>query len=96
MLDWLLEPLSFEFMRHAIAISILIGILCPIVGSYLIVQRMALLGDVIAHCVLPGLSISFFWGLISWWGPLARVFWGLLLLPGFGLNLGSKSIQQWP
>lgn len=50
-------------MRHAIAISILIGILCPIVGSYLIVQRMALLGDVIAHCVLPGLSISFFLGI---------------------------------
>jgi manganese/iron transport system permease protein len=63
MLDWLLEPLSFEFMRHAIAISILIGILCPIVGSYLIVQRMALLGDVIAHCVLPGLSIAFFLGI---------------------------------
>jgi manganese/iron transport system permease protein len=33
------------------------------VGSYLIVQRMALLGDVIAHCVLPGLSISFFLGI---------------------------------
>jgi manganese/iron transport system permease protein len=40
-----------------------VGILCPIVGSYLIVQRMALLGDVIAHCVLPGLSISFFLGI---------------------------------
>jgi manganese/iron transport system permease protein len=50
-------------MRNAIAISILIGILCPVVGSYLIVQRMALLGDVIAHCVLPGLSISFFLGI---------------------------------
>jgi manganese/iron transport system permease protein len=63
MLDWLLEPLGYEFMRNAIAISILIGILCPVVGSYLIVQRMALLGDVIAHCVLPGLSISFFLGI---------------------------------
>jgi manganese/iron transport system permease protein len=63
MLDCLLEPLSYEFMRNAIAISILIGILCPVVGSYLIVQRMALLGDVIAHCVLPGLSISFFLGI---------------------------------
>jgi manganese/iron transport system permease protein len=63
MLDWLIEPLGYEFMRNAIAISILIGILCPVVGSYLIVQRMALLGDVIAHCVLPGLSISFFLGI---------------------------------
>lgn len=59
----LLDPLHYEFMRNAIAISIVIGILCPVVGSYLIVQRMALLGDVIAHCVLPGLSISFFLGI---------------------------------
>lgn len=60
MFEWLTEPLGYEFMRYAIAVGILIGILCPVVGSYLIVQRMALLGDVIAHCVLPGLSISFF------------------------------------
>jgi manganese/iron transport system permease protein len=62
MLTWLLEPLSYEFMRNAIAIGVLVGVLCPVVGSYLIVQRMALLGDVIAHCVLPGLSVSFFFG----------------------------------
>ena len=63
MLNLLVEPLGYEFMRNAIAISVLVGILCPVVGSYLIVQRMALLGDVIAHCVLPGLSISFFLGI---------------------------------
>lgn len=63
MLDLLLEPLGYEFMRNALTIGLLIGILCPVVGSYLIIQRMALLGDVIAHCVLPGLSISFFLGI---------------------------------
>lgn len=63
LLNWVLEPLGYEFMRNAIAIGVLIGLLCPVVGSYLIVQRMALLGDVIAHCVLPGLSLSFFLGI---------------------------------
>jgi manganese/iron transport system permease protein len=63
MLDILIAPWHYEFMRHAIAVGILVGILCPIVGSYLIVQRMALFGDVIAHCVLPGLSLSFFLGI---------------------------------
>ncbi|HAA30745.1 MAG TPA: hypothetical protein DCE56_27460 [Cyanobacteria bacterium UBA8553] len=62
MLNWLIEPLNYEFMRNAIAVGILAGILCPVVGTYLIVQRMALLGDVIAHAVLPGLAIAFFWG----------------------------------
>ncbi len=62
MLNWLIEPLGYEFIRNAIAVGILTGILCPVVGTYLIVQRMALLGDVIAHAVLPGLAIAFFWG----------------------------------
>ncbi|MBR8830640.1 MAG: Manganese transport system membrane protein MntB [Chroococcopsis gigantea SAG 12.99] len=60
MLQWLLEPLGFEFMRNALIVGILVGILCPVVGTYLIVQRMALLGDVMAHSVLPGLAIAFF------------------------------------
>ncbi len=61
MLNWLLEPLGFEFMRNALMAGILVGVLCPIVGTYLIVQRMALLGDVMAHSVLPGLAVAFFW-----------------------------------
>ena len=63
MLTGLLEPLNYEFMRHAIAVGVIVGILCPVVGSYLIVQRMALLGDVIAHAVMPGLSVSLFLGI---------------------------------
>jgi manganese/iron transport system permease protein len=59
-MDWLLEPLSYEFMRQALLASLLVGVLCPIVGTYLIVQRMAMLGDVVAHGVLPGLAIATF------------------------------------
>jgi manganese/iron transport system permease protein len=60
MMDWLVEPLQFEFMRNALLSGILAGILCPVVGSYLIVQRMTLLGDVMAHSVLPGIVVAFF------------------------------------
>jgi manganese/iron transport system permease protein len=63
MIDLLLEPLTFEFMRNAIIMAILLGILCATTGSYLIVQRMGLLGDVIAHAVLPGLAIAFYFGI---------------------------------
>lgn len=63
MLDWLLDPLNYEFMRNALAAGVVIGILCPVVGTYLVVQRMALLGDVIAHAILPGLAIANFLGI---------------------------------
>ena len=56
-MDWLLDLLNYEFMRQALMAGVLMGILCPIVGTYLLVQRMALLGDVVAHAVLPGLAI---------------------------------------
>jgi manganese/iron transport system permease protein len=62
MFNLLLEPLEFEFMRNALLTAIMLGVLCAVVGSYLIVQRMGLLGDVIAHAVLPGLAIAFFLG----------------------------------
>jgi manganese/iron transport system permease protein len=80
MLSVLLDPLNYEFMRNAIAISMVIGILCPVVGCYLIVQRMALLGDVIAHCVLPGLSISFFLGIDILIGAFASGILGSLIV----------------
>ncbi|MEO1446659.1 MAG: metal ABC transporter permease, partial [Cyanobacteria bacterium J06635_11] len=59
-MDWLLDPFNYEFMRQALTAGVLIGILCPIIGTYLIVQRMAMLGDVVAHAVLPGLAIANF------------------------------------
>jgi len=50
-------------MRNALAIGVLLGILCAVVGSYLIVQQMSMIGGVISHAVLPGLSLAFFLGI---------------------------------
>ncbi|HLP87052.1 MAG TPA: metal ABC transporter permease [Nostocaceae cyanobacterium] len=62
MLQPLLEPLQYSFMQRSLVIAILVGLLCAVVGSYLMVQRLALLGDAISHSVLPGLAIAFILG----------------------------------
>jgi manganese/iron transport system permease protein len=49
-------------MQRSLVIAILVGMLCAVVGSYLMVQRLALLGDAISHSVLPGLAIAFMIG----------------------------------
>ncbi|MBR8831817.1 MAG: Manganese transport system membrane protein MntB [Chroococcopsis gigantea SAG 12.99] len=59
MLQLLLEPLQYSFMQRSLIESIIVGIICAVVGSYLMVQRLALLGDAISHSVLPGLAIAF-------------------------------------
>jgi ABC-type Mn2+/Zn2+ transport system permease subunit len=50
-------------MRNALAIGVLMGVLGAVVGSYLIVQQIGMIGDVIAHAVIPGLSIAFYLGI---------------------------------
>lgn len=66
-LNWLeqllLEPLQFQFVREALGISIFLGILCAIVGTYSIVQEKGMMSCVISHAVLPGISIAFFLGI---------------------------------
>ncbi|MEA5575838.1 metal ABC transporter permease [Anabaena sp. UHCC 0451] len=62
MLNQLIEPLQYGFMQRSLIIAILVGLLCAVVGSYLMVQRLALLGDAISHSVLPGLAIAFMIG----------------------------------
>jgi manganese/iron transport system permease protein len=63
MISLLIEPLQFEFMRHALLTAVMMGVICAVVGSYLMVQHMGLLGDVIAHAVLPGLAIAYYFGI---------------------------------
>ncbi|OIP78559.1 MAG: hypothetical protein AUK48_01525 [Oscillatoriales cyanobacterium CG2_30_44_21] len=48
-------------MRNALIAGGLAGIICPVIGCFLVVQRMALLGDVMTHTVMPGMAIAFFW-----------------------------------
>ena len=62
MLETLLEPLQYSFMQRSLVMAIIVGIICAVVGSYLMVQRLALLGDAISHSVLPGLAIAYIVG----------------------------------
>jgi manganese/iron transport system permease protein len=59
---FLLEPLQYGFMQRSLLVAVIVGIICAVVGSYLMVRRMALLGDAISHSLLPGLAIAFIVG----------------------------------
>ena len=59
MLETILEPLQYSFMQRSLIVAITVGVICAVVGSYLMVQRLALLGDAISHSVLPGLAIAY-------------------------------------
>ena len=66
MLELLIEPFQYTFMLRALAVSIGIGLLCPMIGSYVVTRRLAFMGDALSHTVLPGLVLGYIIG----WNPL--------------------------
>lgn len=62
LIEGLLDPLQFGFMQRSLVVAVAVGILCAVMGSFLLVQRLALLGDAISHSLLPGLAIAFMLG----------------------------------
>ncbi len=50
-------------VRYALLGSILLGISCGLLGSFLVVRKMALVGDALSHAVLPGVALGFLWNM---------------------------------
>jgi manganese/iron transport system permease protein len=62
MFNWLINPLTYEFMQRALAAGILVGVLCSVIGCYVVLRSMAFLGDALAHAILPGIAIAYLLG----------------------------------
>lgn len=58
-MNWLFEPLQYAFMVRGLLASIMVGILCAVMGTYVVLRGMAFLGDAMAHAILPGVAIAF-------------------------------------
>jgi ABC-type Mn2+/Zn2+ transport system permease subunit len=59
MIEWVLNPLSYAFMQRGLLAALMIGVLCAVIGCYVVLRSMAFLGDAMAHAVLPGIAIAY-------------------------------------
>lgn len=55
----LLEPLSFEFLRTALAVTVTAGIVCGVLSCWLVLVGWSLMGDAVSHAVLPGVVLAY-------------------------------------
>jgi ABC-type Mn2+/Zn2+ transport system permease subunit len=58
-MSFFLQPLQYAFMTRAFAASLIVGILCAVMGTYVVLRGMAFLGDAMAHAILPGVAIAY-------------------------------------
>ena len=59
MLEVLLEPLAYEYMVKAVAISAAVGGICAFLSAYLMLKGWSLIGDALSHSVVPGVAITY-------------------------------------
>jgi len=62
MVTWLLEPLTYAFMQRGLLASVIVGVVCAVIGCYVVLRGMAFLGDALAHAILPGIAVAYLLG----------------------------------
>lgn len=92
LINLLITPLNYSFMVRGISAAVLTGIVCAVVGVYVVVQGMAFFGDALAHSILPGVAVGY---LITggareplfWWGT------GTAVLVSLAIGAVSKGAR---
>ncbi len=59
MVSWLLTPLSYGFMQRGLLAALIVGVLCAVIGCYVVLRGMAFMGDALAHAILPGIALAY-------------------------------------
>ncbi len=59
MIDFFLTPLAYEFMQRGLLASLMVGVLCAVIGCYVVLRSMAFMGDAMAHAILPGVAVAY-------------------------------------
>ncbi|HDJ5529014.1 TPA: metal ABC transporter permease [Staphylococcus aureus] len=70
MLEFVEHLFTYQFLNRALIISIIVGIVCGTVGSLIVLRGLSLMGDAMSHAVLPGVALSFLFGIPMFIGAL--------------------------
>ena len=62
--------MEFHFLQNALVSAVVIGAVAGILGCFIILRGMSLMGDAISHAVLPGVALSFILGINFFIGAL--------------------------
>ncbi|RMF39754.1 MAG: manganese ABC transporter permease [Anaerolineae bacterium] len=79
-----LEPLQYAFMWRGLLAVLIVGVVCAVVGAYVVLRGMAFFGDALAHSILPGVAIGYLLG-----GSGGLFWWALGTAVLVSLGIGS-------
>lgn len=90
-MNWLTEPFSLAFMQRALVASVIVGLVCAVIGCYIVLRSMAFLGDALAHAILPGVAVAYLAGVNLLAGALVA---GVLVAVGISFVSKAGTIKE--
>lgn len=92
LVDIVIAPLQYGFMLRGLAASVMVGIVCATVGTYVVLRGMAFFGDALAHAILPGVAVGYLVsgsarGPLFWWAL------GTAVLTALGIGAIGKEAK---
>jgi ABC-type Mn2+/Zn2+ transport system permease subunit len=55
----ILDPLAYEFFVRALGASMLVGLVCAVIGTYMVLRGLAFMGDALSHSAFPGVVAAY-------------------------------------
>jgi manganese/iron transport system permease protein len=90
-MTWLIEPMAFGFMQRGLVAALMVGILCSVIGCFVVLRSMAFLGDALAHAILPGVAIAYLLQINLTIGALVAA---ILVASGIGLFSRQGTLKE--
>ncbi len=94
MLQFFLAPFQYEFMWRGLAAVVMVGVVCAVVGTFVVLRGLAFFGEALSHAVLPGVAVAYLLG-----GAQGPLFWGalgasVLTALGIGAVSGKQRLSE--
>lgn len=83
--------MRYGFLQKALFTSIMVGVICGVIGCFIILRGMALMGDAISHAVLPGVAFSYMIGMNYFIGAVIT---GVITAIGIGFVSQNSRIKH--
>jgi manganese transport system permease protein len=90
-LDFLLEPLQYDFMVRALITTVFAAVVCAVLSCWLVLLGWSLMGDAVSHAVLPGVVIAYIVGAPF---ALGAVVFGFLAVALIGIVRDTSRVKE--
>ncbi len=90
-LDYITDPLQYEFMRRALIEVILMGAVTGTIGTYVVLRGLSFIGDALSHAIFPGVVLAFLLGAGIFWGALV---FGILTSAAIAVVATNRRVKE--